>query len=132
MLSGNLVSILLSGAIHIIYSVCIDPQDYDFTQLDKEIILDEDDRRGLTEADMDHAVLKEAEQWIRRRGNVMTVVLIILWPLLSVPADVFSESHFAFWVLIAIAWGFEAALVFANLPLMESTIETEECTLFTN
>jgi len=53
----------------------------------------------------------------------MTVVLIILWPLLSVPAGVFSDSYYAFWVLIAIALGFGAALVVTVLPLMESTTE---------
>jgi hypothetical protein len=30
---------------------------------------------------------------------------------LSVPAGVFYRSYFAFWVLVAIAWGFGAAIV---------------------
>jgi len=123
MLSGNLVSILSSCAIIIIYSVFIDPQDYDFTQLDQKINLVEDDTRGLTDAEKDPVVLEEAEQWIKRRGYVMSFVLIILWPLLSVPAGVFSRSYFAFWVLIAIAWGFGAALIITVLPLMESSAE---------
>jgi len=123
MLSGNLFSILSSGAIHFIYSWFIDPQDYDFTKLDENITLVEDDRRGLSDAEMDPVVLEKAEQWIKRRGYVMTIVLVVLWPLLSVPAGVFSESYFAFWVLIAIAWGFGAALVVTILPLMESSTE---------
>jgi len=123
MLSGNLVSILSSGLIIGIYSVFIDPQDYDFTQLDQKINLVEDDRRGLTEAEMDPVVLEEAEQWIKRRGWVMSFVLVIFWPSLSVPAGVFSRSYFAFWVLIAIAWGFGAALIITILPLMESSAE---------
>merc|ERR1711957_753169 len=120
MLSGNLVAILSSGIIHYIYSKFIDPQDYDFAELDKKITLVEDDQRGLSEAEMDPAILEEAEQWIKRRGYLMSFILIIVWPALSVPAGVFSESYFAFWVLIAIAWGFGAALIITILPIMES------------
>mmetsp|Transcript_14031 Transcript_14031/g.16540 ORF Transcript_14031/g.16540 Transcript_14031/m.16540 type:complete len:691 (-) Transcript_14031:399-2471(-) len=126
MLSGNLVSILSSGLIHYTYSKWIDPQDYDFAELDKKITLVEDDMRGLSEAEMDPVVLKEAEQWIKRRGYVMSFILVILWPLLSVPAGVFSESYFAFWVLIAIAWGFGAALIITILPIMESITEINQ------
>merc|ERR1712160_223145 len=86
MLSGNLVSILSSGIIHYIYSKFIDPQDYDFAELDKKITLVEDDQRGLSEAEMDPAILEEAEQWIKRRGYLMSFILIIVWPALSVPA----------------------------------------------
>lgn len=120
MLSGNLVAILSSGIIHYVYSKFIDPQDYDFAELDKKITLVEDDQRGLSEAEMDPAILEEAEQWIKRRGYLMTIILIFVWPALSVPAGVFSESYFAFWVLIAIAWGFGAALIITILPIMES------------
>jgi len=123
MLSGNLASILSSGLIIGVYSVFIDPQDYDFTQLDQKINLVEDDTRGLTDAEKDPVVLEEAEQWIKRRGWVMSFVLVIFWPSLSVPAGVFSRSYFAFWVLIAIAWGFGAALIITILPLMESSAE---------
>merc|ERR1712160_147831 len=73
MLSGNLVAILSSGIIHYIYSKFIDPQDYDFAELDKKITL-----------------VEEAEQWIKRRGYLMSFILIIVWPALSVPAGVFS------------------------------------------
>lgn len=54
---------------------------------------------------------------------MLTVVLIIIWPLLSVPAGVFTESYFAFWVFIAIAWGFSAGIVITVLPLTESSEE---------
>lgn len=53
----------------------------------------------------------------------MTFLLIILWPLLSVPAGVFSQAYFAFWVLVAIAWGFGAALAISIIPLVESKDE---------
>ena len=120
MLSGNLIAILSSGFIHYVYSMFIDPQDYDFSELDQHITLVEDDRRGLTEEEQDPHELAKAERWITRRGYVLTLILIFVWPVLSVPAGVFTKSYFAFWVLIAIAWGFGAAIVITVLPLSES------------
>jgi SSS family transporter len=120
MLSGNLIAILSSGAIHYVYSMFIDPQDYDFSELDKHITLVEQDTRGLTDEEKDPVALRHAERWITRRGYALTLVLIFIWPILSVPAGVFTRSYFAFWVLVAIAWGFGAALVITILPLTES------------
>jgi len=121
MLSGNLIAILSSGFIHFVYSTFIDPQDYDFAELDSHITLVEEDTRGLTDAEQDPVLLNRAERWITRRGYVLTLVLIIIWPVLSVPAGVFTESYFAFWVLVAIAWGFGAAITITVLPLAESS-----------
>lgn len=123
MLSGNLIAILSSGAIHYIYSKFIDPQDYDFSTLDANITLVEEDTRGLGASEQDATMLRRSERWIKRRGYILTLVLIIIWPLLSVPAGVFTQQYFAFWVLLAIAWGFGAAIIITFLPLIESQEE---------
>jgi Na+/proline symporter len=123
MLSGNLIAILSSAFIHWAYSMFIDPQDYDFSELDTKITLVEQDMRGLTEDEQDPDLLRRAERWITRRGYFLTLILIFVWPILSVPAGVFSKSYFAFWVMVAIAWGFGAALIITILPLVESANE---------
>jgi len=123
MLAGNLIAILSSAAIHAIWSIFIDPQDFDFTTLDGKLSLVEQDLRGLTEDEKDPHLLAKADRWIKRRGYALTLLLIVIWPLLSVPAGLFSRSYFAFWVLVAIAWGFGAALVITVLPLVESADE---------
>ena len=120
MLSGNLIAICSSGFIHFFWSTFIDPNDYDFAELDKHITLVEQDMRGLTDAEKDVDELRRAERWITRRGYALTLILIFVWPVLSVPAGVFTKSYFAFWVLIAIAWGFGAAIIITVLPLSES------------
>jgi hypothetical protein len=120
MLSGNLIAICSSAFIHWAYSMFIDPQDYDFSELDAKITLVEEDLRGLTEDEQDPELLRRAERWITRRGYFLTFILIFVWPILSVPAGVFTESYFAFWVLVALAWGFGAALIITILPLVES------------
>ena len=122
MLAGNLVAILSSGLIHFIYSM-IFPQDFDFETLDANIKLVEEDESGLTAEDKDPEMLEEAYRWITRRGWVITIILIVIWPLLSIPAGKFTKDYFAFWVLLAIAWGFGAAIVITFLPLMESSAE---------
>jgi len=121
MLTGNLVAILSSALIHVVYSIAVDPQDFDFSTLDEKIKLVEDDKRGLSAEDQDPEMLAEAETWIARRGYILTVVLIVIWPLLSIPAGTFTKSYFAFWVLVAVAWGFGAAIVITILPLLESS-----------
>jgi urea-proton symporter len=123
MLSGNLVAIVSSGVIHYLYSVFVDPTVFDFAMLNERIKLVENDTRGLTDDEKDPVVLDAAERWIKNRGYVLTLFLIFIWPLLSIPAGVFSKSYFAFWVLIAIAWGFGAAIIITILPLAENSEE---------
>jgi hypothetical protein len=120
MLSGNLIAIISSAIIHWTYSTFVDPQDYDFSELNKHITLVEQDLRGLGEEDQDPVALAEAERWIKRRAYFLTILLIFVWPIMSIPAGVFSKSYFAFWVLVAIVWGFGAALIITILPLVES------------
>jgi SSS family transporter len=122
MLAGNLVAILSSGLIHAVISI-MKPQDFDFETLDSNIKLVEADESGLTAEDKDPEMLAKAEKWIITRGWILTIVLVIIWPLLSIPAGKFSKDYFAFWVLIAIAWGFGAAIVITFLPILESSEE---------
>jgi len=123
MLTGNLVAILSSGLIHYVYSKFIDKTTYDFKELDKNINLVENDTSGLTDAEKDPDALRRASRWITRRGWALTIILVILWPLLSIPARVFTQEYFAFWVFVAIIWGFGAAIIITVLPLTESQDE---------
>jgi urea-proton symporter len=120
MLSGNLIAILSSGFIHYIWSVFIDPQDYDFADLETKLNLIVDDDR-VEDEERSPLVIAKAERWVRRRGYFLTLFLIVIWPALSIPAGVFSKSYFAFWVLIAIGWGFGASITLFVLPLHESS-----------
>lgn len=123
MLSGNLIAILSSAFIHIMYSIFVDPQDFDFATLNDKIRLVEQDMSGLGEDQQDPKELTRAYRWITRRGYVLTFMLVVFWPCLSLPAGKFTKPYFAFWVLLAIAWGFGAAIVITLLPLFESQDE---------
>jgi urea-proton symporter len=102
MLSGNVVAIVSSGIIHYVHSKFIDPQNYDFAELDAKLTLVEDDQRGLSAAERDPVELAKVERWVKNRGWALTIVLLVLWPILSLPQKVFSQGYFAFWVLISI------------------------------
>jgi len=123
MLVGNLFAILSSGLIHAIYSIFIDGEVYDFSKLNEKLLLVENDMSGLSAEEQDPVALDKAYKWITRRGWILTFVLVIFWPLLSVPAKVFSKDYFAFWVLLSILWGFTAATVVVFLPIIESLDE---------
>ncbi|CAL5438729.1 unnamed protein product [Camellia sinensis] len=49
--------------------------------------------------------LIRAKVWIVKWGVGFAVMIVLLWPLLSLPAERFSEGYFTFWAIIAIAWG---------------------------
>lgn len=123
MLSGNLIAILSSGFIHVVWSLFIDKTEYDFAELNKNIRLVEQDMSGLGEEQQDTKLLADSYKWITARGYLLTFVLIIVWPVLSIPAGKFSKDYFAFWVLVAIAWGFGSAIAITFLPLAESQDE---------
>jgi hypothetical protein len=121
MLSGNLIAIISSGFIHFVYSKFVDPVVFDFDTLNDNIHLVEQDLSGLSAAERDKTMIHKTKKWIQTRGYLLTFVLILLWPLCSVPAKLFTKSYFSFWVLLSIAWGFGAALTIAILPLYESS-----------
>jgi len=118
MLAGNLVAICSSGVIHYVHSK-IYPQHYDWKSMGEIKLLD-DDQSGLSEEDLDPKLLEEAKAWIARVGWGFTILIVVIWPVLSTPAGVFTKDYFSFWVFIAIMWGLIASGVIIFLPLIES------------
>jgi hypothetical protein len=122
-LAGNLVAICSSGIIHVVFSLAM-PQNYDFKSMG-EIAMLEDDKRGLDETDFSEKFLAEAKAWVQKWGWFFTIVMVVVWPALSLPAGVFSKSYFSFWVFISIIWSFVATFVIIVLPIYESWASIE-------
>lgn len=118
MLAGNVVALAAGGAIHVVLSL-IWPQNYDWKSMG-EIAMLENDQRGLDPADYKDELLDEALSWIQRWGWGFTLVMVILWPVLSLPAGVFDRGYFSFWVFVSLVWGFAASAVIIWLPIHES------------
>jgi len=117
-LAGNIVAIVSSGLIHVVCSL-VKPQNYDFKSMG-EIKMLEDDQSGLDPKDYSDKFLSEAKAWVQKWGCAFTIVMVIVWPLLSVPAGVFSKGYWSMWVFISIAWSFVATGVIIWLPIYES------------
>merc|ERR1711998_239100 len=61
-------------------------------------------------------------RWITKWGVGFTVVMVIVWPVLSVPAGVFTKAYFEWWVALSIIWGFVATVVIIVLPVWEARV----------
>lgn len=132
MLAGNLVSILTGGAVHAVCSL-LWPQNYDWDTT-KQITMVEKEKSELSMEEFKEEKLIRAKAWIVKWGVGFTIVIVILWPLLTLPAREFSIGYFTFWAVIAIAWGTIASAVIIALPLIESweTIQSVILGMFTN
>jgi hypothetical protein len=62
--------------------------------------------------------LTRALRWTYITGGTLTLVLVVAWPLLALPAGVFSKSYFTMWIIIAMIWGLLAS---GELPLCRQT-----------
>ena len=80
----------------------------------------EQDMSGLDERDYSDEFLDSAKGWIQKWGWGFTVLMVLVWPVLSFPAGVFSKDYFAFWIFISITWSFVATFVIIWLPIYES------------
>ncbi|KAH8513714.1 hypothetical protein H0E87_006831 [Populus deltoides] len=87
MLAGNLVSVLTGGAIHAVCSF-LWPQDYDWDTT-KQITMVEKEKNELPAEEFKEEKLIKAKAWIIKWGVGFTVVIVILWPLLTLPAGNF-------------------------------------------
>ncbi|KAL7599032.1 hypothetical protein Lser_V15G22750 [Lactuca serriola] len=132
MLVGNLVSILTGGAVHAACSF-LKPQDYDWEST-RQITVVEKEKSGIAVDEYKEEKLIAAKRWIIKWGVGFTFVIVILWPVLSLPAKDFSKGYFTFWAIVAIAWGTIGSAVIIVLPLAESwrTIQNVMIGMFTN
>jgi hypothetical protein len=117
-MGGCITAIVASGLIHTLASLAA-PQNYDWKSMG-EIKMLEDDQRGLAPEEFEVETLSKALSWVKAYGFGFTFLMVIVWPVLSLPAGVFTKGYWAMWVFISLAWGFVASFVIIALPLYES------------
>ncbi|KAG2450802.1 hypothetical protein HYH02_004639 [Chlamydomonas schloesseri] len=120
MLAGNLVALFFSMLLCIILSY-IWPQNFDWEELKKAptVAAVEEQPHNSDDEDSPEA-LDRVIKFTWATGGTLTLVLLILWPILALPAKVFSEGYFTFWVIIAMIWGIVASVVCIVLPIWEA------------
>jgi uncharacterized membrane protein YeaQ/YmgE (transglycosylase-associated protein family) len=120
MLAGNLVAIFLSAFVCIAISLT-QRQNFDWALLKEIPVIEMDGSTAMPEEGEDSpAALNKAYSVTCWTGGILSLVLIILWPVLTLPAGVFSKSYFYFWIILSLIWGILASAVAIFLPLWET------------
>ena len=127
MLYGNVVAILSSGLICIVISLAQNKK-YDWKQLDQHMSLVTDDMEQheitateVAKREQDEEQLKKAFKFSVRGGGLLTLIVIIFWPMpLYFSGYVFDFGFYGLWVGIAIAWVSCAAAIIIFMPIVEA------------
>ena len=120
MLFGNIAGILTGGAIAVFGSL-IKRSSFDWKLMKERIKLVEMSQKEISKLDQDEEVLKKAFRFSLKGGGLMTIVLIIIWPLPLFFANyVFDLSFFSLWTGIAVCWISAATFFIVGLPIIEA------------
>jgi SSS family transporter len=127
MLYGNVVAILSSGLICVVISLAQNKK-YDWKELDQHMSLVTDDmeQHEITateemKREQDAEQLKKAFKFSVRGGGLLTLIVIIFWPMpLYFSGYVFDFGFYGLWVGIAIAWVSTAAAIIIFMPIVEA------------
>jgi len=116
MLYGNVAGILVGGAITAIGSLAKNKV-YDWEKIKEKITLVE-----KTDVEtQDEATLARAFKFSLKGGGLMTLALIVFWPLpLYFSGYVFDLSFYGLWVGIAVVWVSTATFFIVGLPIIQA------------
>lgn len=128
-LAGGLASLCSSLFICIPWAL-IAPANYDFADLYKKTEAAQIEYDGSAEletsGDESPEAMDKALKWTYWTGGILTLILIIAWPALTIPiqgpngeSDM-SETYWGWWVTLAIMWGLLATAACTLLPLWEA------------
>jgi len=120
MLFANITAILSGGIIAIIGSLAAG-KTFDWNDLKTKITLVEVSAADQAAAAEDEETLKRAFKFSLKGGGIMTLILIIAWPLpLIASGYVFEMGSYAVWVGISIVWVGIASAIIIFLPIIEA------------
>jgi hypothetical protein len=116
MLYGNVAGILIGGAITAIASLAKN-KDFDWAKIKQRITLVE-----VTEVEtQDEETLEKAFKFSLKGGGLMTLALIVFWPLpLYFSGYVFDLPFYGLWVGIAVVWVSVASFFIIGLPIIQA------------
>ena len=120
MLFGNVAGILTGGAIALFGSLAT-KSGFDWNDLKRKITLVEVSAAESELTAEDEATLKKAFKFSLKGGGIMTLILIVAWPIpLIVSGHVFDLLSYGIWVGISITWVSIAAAIIIFLPIIEA------------
>jgi len=118
MLYGNVVGIIAGGIICLAGSIGR-KVDYDWSEIRRKITLV--DAKDDSIKSEDEAALRKAFKFSLRGGGIMTLILVVAWPIpLFAAGYVFDMPFFTLWAMIAICWVSGATFLIVGLPIIEA------------
>jgi SSS family transporter len=116
MLYGNVAGILVGGAITAIGSL-VKNKNFDWAKINQKITLVEVSKVET----QDQETLQRAFKFSLKGGGLMTLALIVFWPLpLFFSGYVFDLPFYALWVGIAVVWVSAASFFIIGLPIIQA------------
>ncbi|MYL10725.1 MAG: urea active transporter, partial [Cenarchaeum sp. SB0669_bin_11] len=120
MLFGNIAGILTGGAIAGFGSLATRTK-FDWAEMKERIKLVDISEAEMEQLEVDEATLKKAFKFSLKGGGLMTLILIIAWPMPLFFADyVFDMGFYSLWVGISIVWVSVATFFIVGLPIIEA------------
>ncbi len=120
MLFGNIAGILTGGAIAGFGSLATRTK-FDWAEMKERIKLVDISEAEMEQLEVDEATLKKAFKFSLKGGGLMTLILIIAWPMPLFFADyVFDIGFYSLWVGISIVWVSVATFFIVGLPIIEA------------
>ena len=120
MLFGNIAGILTGGTVAIIGSLA-SKTSFDWKDLKEKITLVELSAAQSAEVTENEETLKKAFKFSLKGGGLMTLILIIAWPMPLIASNfVFDQFAYGAWVAISVVWVSVAAGFIIFLPVIEA------------
>ena len=120
MLFGNIAGILTGGAIAGLGSLATKTK-FDWEEMKKKIKLVDLAEEEAKKLEADEITLQKAFKFSLKGGGLMTLILIIAWPMpLFFAGYVFDIGFYALWVGISIVWVSAATFFIVGLPIIEA------------
>lgn len=120
MLFGNVAGILTGGAIAGLGSLATKTK-FDWEEMKKKIKLVDLAEEEAKKLEADEITLQKAFKFSLKGGGLMTLILIIAWPMpLFFAGYVFDIGFYALWVGISIVWVSAATFFIVGLPIIEA------------
>ena len=120
MLFGNIAGILTGGAVTLIGSLAAKTT-FDWKELKERITLVELTEAEAAQVTENEETLKKAFKFSLKGGGIMTLVLIIGWPMPLIASGlVFDIMAYSVWVGISIVWVSIASFFIIFLPIIEA------------
>lgn len=119
-LAGELCGFFSSLALCFIMSWAFPQPPYDWQGTRSIEVLDNADAKIRQLTHDDEADMRKALRTLWVWAAPLSFIIVIAWPLLALPAGVFSLGYFKFWCILTFMWGLVSLAICSTLPIWES------------